>query len=104
MLRRPPRSTLFPYTTLFRSTVSIYNAETFAFKKKIELDHTATNSVATNDYVYAANGFYSGGTAIEIIDPSTDTNRVDVSFDTKINVISVKGRFVYVLLIDEEVS
>src|SRR5437879_8759532 len=26
MLRRPPRSTLFPYTTLFRS---VFNAETF---------------------------------------------------------------------------
>src|SRR5947208_6161525 len=24
MLRRPPRSTLFPYTTLFRSTAKIY--------------------------------------------------------------------------------
>src|SRR2546430_13509162 len=25
MIRRPPRSTLFPYTTLFRSAVEIYN-------------------------------------------------------------------------------
>src|SRR5256885_7580509 len=24
MIRRPPRSTLFPYTTLFRSTISIW--------------------------------------------------------------------------------
>src|SRR5256885_4591360 len=27
MIRRPPRSTLFPYTTLFRSTVSLFNAK-----------------------------------------------------------------------------
>src|SRR5260221_6776444 len=25
MIRRPPRSTLFPYTTLFRSSIKIYN-------------------------------------------------------------------------------
>src|SRR2546430_16282929 len=28
MIRRPPRSTLFPYTTLFRSEVACANAET----------------------------------------------------------------------------
>src|SRR2546429_6685796 len=27
MIRRPPRSTLFPYTTLFRSRVALDNAE-----------------------------------------------------------------------------
>src|SRR3712207_7966355 len=27
MIRRPPRSTLFPYTTLFRSSVSVLTAE-----------------------------------------------------------------------------
>src|SRR5436305_10115038 len=26
MIRRPPRSTLFPYTTLFRSAKPVYNA------------------------------------------------------------------------------
>src|SRR5260370_20168398 len=26
MIRRPPRSTLFPYTTLFRSTLPIWNS------------------------------------------------------------------------------
>src|SRR5256885_11179249 len=26
MIRRPPRSTLFPYTTLFRSTVKAYDS------------------------------------------------------------------------------
>ena len=28
MIRRPPRSTLFPYTTLFRSEMTVTNAET----------------------------------------------------------------------------
>src|SRR2546430_4810121 len=30
MIRRPPRSTLFPYTTLFRSSISEFSAEQFA--------------------------------------------------------------------------
>src|SRR3712207_7232998 len=27
MIRRPPRSTLFPYTTLFRSTLTLHRAD-----------------------------------------------------------------------------
>src|SRR2546427_6997360 len=29
MIRRPPRSTLFPYTTLFRSTLAYFDADDF---------------------------------------------------------------------------
>src|SRR2546430_3281931 len=32
MIRRPPRSTLFPYTTLFRSDLAEFEAEEFARK------------------------------------------------------------------------
>src|SRR3989449_6631454 len=32
MIRRPPRSTLFPYTTLFRSTIYNHNAERLIVK------------------------------------------------------------------------
>src|SRR5689334_23785852 len=35
MIRRPPRSTLFPYTTLFRSKESIEKAKESAKKEKI---------------------------------------------------------------------
>src|SRR5258708_36268804 len=34
MIRRPPRSTLFPYTTLFRSSTSI--AELIGFRPPVE--------------------------------------------------------------------
>src|SRR3712207_9123597 len=34
MIRRPPRSTLFPYTTLFRSTRKEYYADKIAMKVK----------------------------------------------------------------------
>src|SRR5690554_4521804 len=38
MLRRPPRSTLFPYTTLFRSKALTYFLETLQERGKLFLD------------------------------------------------------------------
>src|SRR2546422_2197068 len=38
MIRRPPRSTLFPYTTLFRSRVSVEPARARLERLKRELD------------------------------------------------------------------
>src|SRR5690242_21390284 len=35
MIRRPPRSTLFPYTTLFRSKVSIVHRKTSSRRRMI---------------------------------------------------------------------
>src|SRR2546430_12640984 len=37
MIRRPPRSTLFPYTTLFRSVFNVLNAQSFGL---IDLSRT----------------------------------------------------------------
>src|SRR3712207_9489622 len=42
MIRRPPRSTLFPYTTLFRSA-----AEATGIRKRVTL-HTLRHSFATH--------------------------------------------------------
>src|SRR3712207_7692873 len=41
MIRRPPRSTLFPYTTLFRSTKYVPNAEVKAIADPFMNDATA---------------------------------------------------------------
>src|SRR5256885_5789560 len=35
MIRRPPRSTLFPYTTLFRSNLDLYAQDTWKVTKKL---------------------------------------------------------------------
>src|SRR3712207_7602490 len=35
MIRRPPRSTLFPYTTLFRSRRRVADYESFSFREPI---------------------------------------------------------------------
>src|SRR5277367_6903662 len=37
MIRRPPRSTLFPYTTLFRSSPSYFRGETLPMRHSAEL-------------------------------------------------------------------
>src|SRR2546422_7863648 len=46
MIRRPPRSTLFPYTTLFRSTVSTIDigAQSVAVFARPALPHTDATS------------------------------------------------------------
>ena len=41
MIRRPPRSTLFPYTTLFRSIVLSYSKEILDNEYKIDILHPA---------------------------------------------------------------
>src|SRR5438034_3398168 len=39
MLRRPPRSTLFPYTTLFRSVAVLINLERSLDRNTAAIDH-----------------------------------------------------------------
>src|SRR2546426_7073993 len=49
MIRRPPRSTLFPYTTLFRSLVLSYTQEKIVGKSGFllpEIRSTATSSIS----------------------------------------------------------
>lgn len=84
-------------TSLNNKSVNVYNAENFAFVKEIQLNNTAENIVTAGEYIYAANGFYSGGTAIEVINSANDTNTVDIAFDKAINGISTNGQFVYAL-------
>src|SRR5258708_11272468 len=41
MIRRPPRSTLFPYTTLFRSETDALAAQALLFEEFLALEHEA---------------------------------------------------------------
>src|SRR5258708_26670783 len=52
MIRRPPRSTLFPYTTLFRSTLTLSNAA------------GASASLYANDYFRNGSDSNLGGTLV----------------------------------------
>lgn len=84
-------------TSLKEAAVNVYNAETFAFIKKIDLNNTVEKIVVANNYIYAANEFYSGGKLVEVINPETDTNTVDITFDNAINGLATNGEVVYVL-------
>src|SRR2546428_7069727 len=60
MIRRPPRSTLFPYTTLFRSKMQLDNQKEIAemqneTQKEIAGIQSATSRQNTKDQVYAQN-------------------------------------------------
>src|SRR3712207_8258404 len=52
MIRRPPRSTLFPYTTLFRSPTEIGTTRTMA-----EFAAAEAQAVAARSYTYARLGW-----------------------------------------------
>src|SRR2546426_8340678 len=50
MIRRPPRSTLFPYTTLFRSLRDLTTAESAAREAARYKTLATTNTVTQEDY------------------------------------------------------
>src|SRR5256886_12332610 len=66
MIRRPPRSTLFPYTTLFRSPLG---------KADVKRAGTDVTLVATQAIVSralaAAGDLEKDGVSVEVIDPRT---------------------------------
>src|SRR3712207_7479162 len=49
MIRRPPRSTLFPYTTLFRSTLVVEHAEVQAAAARAMVDATGAFTPARTE-------------------------------------------------------
>src|SRR3712207_6934613 len=61
MIRRPPRSTLFPYTTLFRSLVPFGAA---AFLPLHQLEVAAGGAVEAGEEELAGLGFAGGGAAV----------------------------------------
>src|SRR5437588_8361320 len=57
MTRRPPRSTLFPYTTLFRSFCRFPNHQYCRFELEIEAAWTAASASGQDDPEQAAAAF-----------------------------------------------
>src|SRR3712207_8463767 len=56
MIRRPPRSTLFPYTTLFRSTIHAPGPDPFRLEIVTELNPSANTALMG---LYRSNGVYT---------------------------------------------
>src|SRR5438445_1429514 len=57
MIRRPPRSTLFPYTTLFRSHIDRYSAELLDKLEKVAKDSLADRRPARLSWGVGTVGF-----------------------------------------------
>src|SRR3712207_9088425 len=74
MIRRPPRSTLFPYTTLFRSVVLVRAASVSnSLHRWIEiahrLEHRASARQICADEAYRASGVDAKGFLAIVLDP-----------------------------------
>src|SRR2546427_13284607 len=85
MIRRPPRSTLFPYTTLFRSNVQTVNISGSAFA-------TSGSTGITTDLCCAA--MYAGGRGYFSMTNSNVTGQVEneVGHNTIVNNNHISGR------------
>src|SRR3712207_7321300 len=68
MIRRPPRSTLFPYTTLFRSTFNVGAIEGFANRFTDHGGGTSGLAGAASGLAGAASGLAGGSFAHRILD------------------------------------
>src|SRR3989442_8366518 len=67
MIRPPPRSTLFPYTTLFRSTLSNLASGNFSNDGPIEVSDSRTTLVLYTDVLDN-----TGGTVLVDLDTTLD--------------------------------
>src|SRR5260370_12428123 len=56
MIRRPPRSTLFPYTTLFRSSTTLAKGGSVTFTETTTLKATTTNTVTVKGEAFVPGG------------------------------------------------
>src|SRR3712207_8891779 len=61
MIRRPPRSTLFPYTTLFRSATACPGERLYARLTEIRKDASAHAGAATAYQGFTGGMFIAGG-------------------------------------------
>src|SRR3712207_9422186 len=86
MIRRPPRSTLFPYTTLFRSNLTSINIGNINPSSTTTINFTADvtgNPVSDSKYVNLANLNY------EFLTPDSTTLSNNVSTNNTIYSSSV---------------
>src|SRR2546426_280349 len=59
MIRRPPRSTLFPYTTLFRS-VAVFSLEVALFRHDFNVEYVAAYTSRNLPIFYTWSALYAG--------------------------------------------
>src|SRR3712207_8752929 len=74
MIRRPPRSTLFPYTTLFRSDVQVYEEVDGPMRETPQIRAENANTLANLPQFHARCKFKQGEYTIRTDRKSTRLN------------------------------
>src|SRR5258707_9969718 len=77
MIRRPPRSTLFPYTTLFRSKVKVQKGRTYTFTKFVAASREGWGGDAQADVAMATAARSAGFDAL--LDQDRKSTRLNSS-------------------------
>src|SRR2546422_9983734 len=81
MIRRPPRSTLFPYTTLFRSLdATVYRATT-----KDQIVNDIRGSYGTGFILFNLNGAATRSRGLELTIRGTPILKTSFSWDMTLN-------------------
>lgn len=75
--------------------VSVHNATTFAFIKKIPLSQNGEEILTVNGKVYVMKSYFGGGNSIEIIDPATDTITTEIVLSAGLQSIKASGSNIY---------
>src|SRR2546430_13012359 len=78
MIRRPPRSTLFPYTTLFRSNSSVANILATGA-------NTTSEAVSGSTVFYFQGPGYSGANKVAVSEPLRRNGRHQDRKSTRLN-------------------
>src|SRR3712207_7073258 len=77
MIRRPPRSTLFPYTTLFRSRLSLDSSDTSrTFGAQSCQGHPGSGQTEHKDTFMSARHFIYGSVALALLRSEEHTSEL----------------------------
>src|SRR3989454_12289461 len=91
MIRRPPRSTLFPYTTLFRSDLYLADAETGRVKRRL-VKSTLNSNYESLRFINSAGSFSPDGRYFAIAAKRKDRDDLvilDVKKDEEVRRIRI---------------
>src|SRR2546428_13765965 len=99
MIRRPPRSTLFPYTTLFRSRVALRDIMDLKTRTRIDLIRRHRINEVLDQIDEAAHL----GRGRRGLDPDSDIS-VQRRFRTQVGVSALEGGCRLVRAVGEEVE
>lgn len=77
--------------------ISVHNASTFAFIKKISLASSAEEIKTVNGKVYVMKSYFGGGNSIDVLDPNTDEIIKNIVLSAGLQSIKIKDNAIFAL-------